>query len=214
MPKSIQTPRNARSRRTSQALLAAARELIAEQGFEAITMAAVADRAGVSRRAVYLHFSTRAELIGSLLAYVGEAEALGHSLNKVWEARDSTAALDEWARHLARAHPKLLPVAKAADRVRRADPDAARVWDEVMQRWRLGSRRLITWLHDEDRLAPPWTINTASDMMWALMSLDILERLTIDRRWSHKRYADHTALMLRSTFVKPDRRPQAPGGRG
>lgn len=203
MPKSIETPRNARSRRTSEALLTAARELIAEHGFEALTMAAVADRAGVSRRAVYLHYTSRAELIGSLLPYVGEVEALGTSLEKVWNAPDSVAAVDEWARHLARAHPKILAVAKAADRVRGTDADAARVWDEVMQRWRLGSRRLVTWLHDEGRLAQPWTVNTAADMVWALMSLDTLERLTVDRHWSGKRYADHMALLLHSTFVEP-----------
>lgn len=204
VPKSIEAPRNARSRRTSEALLAAAGDLIAQEGFEALTMAAVADRAGVSRRAVYLHYSSRAELIGSLLSYVGETEDFDRSLRQVWDAPNAAAALDEWARHLARAHPKILAVTRAADRVRRADPDAARVWDEVMRRWRLGSRRLVTWLHDEGRLAQPWTVDTATDMMWALMSLDILERLTVDRHWSHKRYADHMALTLRSTFTTPD----------
>lgn len=210
MPKSIEAPRNARSRRTAEALLMAAREVIVQHGFEALTMAAVAEIAGVSRRAVYLHYSSRAELIGSLLPYVGEVEDFGGSLEKVWNARDAAVAVGEWARHLARAHPKILAVAKAADRVRGTDADAARVWDEVMQRWRLGSRRLVTWLHDEGRLAQPWTVDTAADMMWALMSLDILERLTIDRHWSDKRYADRMALLLNSTFVKPAHRAHAP----
>jgi AcrR family transcriptional regulator len=203
VPKSIQTPQNARSRRTCEALLAATRALVTEQGFEPLTMAAVADRAGVSRRAVYLHFTSRAELVGSLLQYVGEVEDLGGSLQKVWQAPDSLAAVDEWARHLARAHPKILDVARAADRVHRSDPDAALVWEESMRRWQLGSRRLVTWLHDEGNLAAPWTVDTAADMMWALMSLDTLERLTVDCRWSNKRYADRMALLFRSTFVRP-----------
>lgn len=178
-------------------------------------MAAVAERAGVSRRAVYLHFSSRGELIGSLLPYVGAAEDFGGSLQAVWGAADSASALDEWARHLARAHPKILAVTRAADRVRRADPAAAEVWDDVMQRWRRGSRRLVTWLSDEDRLAEPWTINTATDMMWALMSLDILERLTVDRSWSAERYADNLARVLRGTFLADDHhRPTETGALG
>ncbi|HSO53579.1 MAG TPA: TetR family transcriptional regulator, partial [Actinomycetes bacterium] len=42
----IDRPQNARSRRTRAALLAAARSLLEEQGAEALTMAAVAERAG------------------------------------------------------------------------------------------------------------------------------------------------------------------------
>jgi AcrR family transcriptional regulator len=37
-------------------------------------MAAVADRAGVSRRAVYLHYASRAELVTALFDYVSEQE--------------------------------------------------------------------------------------------------------------------------------------------
>lgn len=207
MPKSIIAPQNARSRRTANALLAAARELIAEQGFESLTMAAVAERAGVSRRAVYLHFTSRAELVGSLIGYVGEVEDLGSSLQRVWEADDSVAALDVWAQHLARAHPKILAVTRAAERVRETDPDAARIWNEVMHRWRLGSRRLATWLDDEGRLAAPWTVESAAEMLWALMSLDMLERLTVDRRWSRKRYAEHLGLLFRRTFVRDEGTP-------
>ncbi len=46
----IHDPANARSRRTRAALLASARSLLEEEGFEALTMAAVAERAGVTRR--------------------------------------------------------------------------------------------------------------------------------------------------------------------
>src|SRR5690242_17802927 len=47
---------NVRGRRTRAALLAATREVLEEGGFEELTMTAVAERAGVTRRAIYLHF--------------------------------------------------------------------------------------------------------------------------------------------------------------
>jgi AcrR family transcriptional regulator len=201
MARTIEDPRNARSRRTCAALLAATRELLEEQGFEALTMAAVADRAGVSRRAVYLHFSSRAELVTALFGHLGETEDIAGSLRRVWEAPDAVAALAEWARHLARIHPRLLAVARAVDRVRGSDPDAAAFWDRAMGNWHAGCRRLVAWLDREGRLARPWTVDTAADMLWALMSFDVLEGLLVQRRWSRRRYAEHLAALLHATFV-------------
>src|SRR5262249_7598513 len=52
----IPAPATARGRRTRTALLDAARAVIESKGFGALTMARVAEQAGVTRRAAYLHF--------------------------------------------------------------------------------------------------------------------------------------------------------------
>jgi AcrR family transcriptional regulator len=197
----IEEPRNARSRRTRAALLDATRTRLEEHGTESLTMAAVAERAGVSRRAVYLHFATRAELLTELFAYVSEQEGLAASLGPVWAAPDAAAALDAWARHLARFHPRILAVARAIERVRRVDPDAAAHWRLVMADQQACCQRLAAWMARERRLAPPWTVQTAADMLWALMSFDLLEELLVDRGWSVRRYRTHLAALFRSTFL-------------
>ncbi len=51
-------------------------------------------------------------------------------------------------------------------RLRRIDPDAAAHWQVVMRDQLGGCRRLIDWLHQEGRLAPPWTPASAADMLW------------------------------------------------
>jgi AcrR family transcriptional regulator len=196
---------NARSRRTRLALLAAARTLVESEGVTAVTMASVAEHAGVTRRAVYLHFSTRAELITALYEYVNETADYNASLKAVWLAPDAAAALDQWAHHVARCHTELVPVGRAFQRVRGTDPDAGHYWDLVMRQWRKSCRRLAERLAAEARLAPPWTVETASDMLWALMSFDVLEALVVDRRWSRKRLARRLSVMLCSTFIiEPD----------
>lgn len=48
--------------RTRRALIAAAAELVAERGYESTSMAAVAERAGMSRGAIYGNFADREEL--------------------------------------------------------------------------------------------------------------------------------------------------------
>jgi AcrR family transcriptional regulator len=203
----IETPVNARSRRTRATLLAAARSILEEDGFEALTMGAVADRAGVTRRAVYLHFASRAELVGGLFDHVAGHEGLDQSLQRVWDAADAPAALDEWARHLARYHTRLLAVDRAVARVSGSDPDAARHRARVVRAKLTSTRRLARRLADEAALATPWTAETATDVLFALTSSDVVEGLTVDRHWSRQKLADHLGLLFRSTFLKrPDER--------
>src|SRR5690242_13342874 len=123
-PRFDQRPANARSRRTRAALLAAARALLEEHGFEALSMASVAERAGVSRRAVYLHFASRGELVGALFEYVAESEGLQATVQTVRLAPDAATALDNWARLEATYHARILGVARALEHVGREDPDA------------------------------------------------------------------------------------------
>jgi AcrR family transcriptional regulator len=211
--RTIEEPRNARSRRTAASLLRAARDLIEDEGFAALTMAAVAERAGVSRRAVYLHFANRTELLGALYRSLGETEDLAGSLQAVWDSPDAVAALTEWAEHIARSHPRILGVMRAVERARYGDPDAATLWETSQGNWLKGSRRLMRWLADEDQLDPQWTADSAADMMWSLMSIDVLDRLVNERGWSARRLADHLAALFHAAFVA--RRPAGrPAGRG
>lgn len=194
---------NARSRRTRLALLAAARALVEQEGLPALTMASVAEHAGVTRRSVYLHFATRTELITALYGYVNETAEQATSLEKVWQAPDAATAVDEWAHHLARCHTQLVPFGRAFQRVRSTDPDAEYYWGLVMRQWRGSCRRLAEWLASDGRLAEPWTVTTAADMLWALMSFDVLEALVVDRRWSPKKFARRLSTLLRSALVTP-----------
>ena len=201
MAGTIERPRNARSERTRAALLLAARELVEANGAAELTLSDVAERAGVSPRALYLHFRSRADLFAALYRHLAESEGLAKSLDKVWSAPDAESALHEWARHLGRTHPRMLGVSIALDEARRSDPEAAEYWQQIMNDWRRGCRRLAGWLAHEKKLADPWTPATAADMMWALMSWEALEWLTVDARWSRTKYVEHLSRLLQRTFV-------------
>ncbi len=190
-----------RSERTRAMLLAATRSLIEEEGFERLTMAAVAKRAGVSRRAVYLHFASRADLIAQFFDYVSETEKLAASTRPVWASPDAVTALAEWARHLARFHSRVIAATRAFERVYRTDPDAAPHRARYVREQLGACRRLAEWLERERQLAPEWTVETATDMLWGLISTDMIERLLVDRRWSRQRLAEHLTVLLQSTFV-------------
>jgi AcrR family transcriptional regulator len=199
--RAIEHPTNARSRRTRDALLASTRSILEDEGFEALSMSAVAERARVSRGAAYLHFGSRADLVAALFEHIATTEGLTASIERVWAAATPVDALDEWARHLARYHSRLVAVSRAVDRVRGDDPDAAGHRARVVEAQLANCRRLATWLDEEGCLAPPWTVETATDMLWALISTDLISGLLVDRGWSQRRLAAHLGLLLRSTFA-------------
>jgi FO synthase len=197
----MSNPGNARSRRTRAALLAAGHDILKEDGFEALTITAVAERAGVTRRALYLHFPTRAELIGAIYDHVAAAEGLAASLGQVWQAPTAAAALDRWASHLARYHTRVLAVDRAVQRTLCDDPDAVAHRARVSAEKLASCQRLAGRLASEADLAAGWTAESAADMLYALSSSDVIEALTLDRGWSEEHLARHLVLLFRSTFT-------------
>jgi AcrR family transcriptional regulator len=198
----VDEPQNARGRRTREALLSAARRLVEERGFESVTLAAVAEAAGVSHRALYLHFHSRSDLLTTLYRHLGVTEDLASSLARVWQSPDAVSALSEWAAHIARSHPRILAINRAIERARFTDPDAATLWDLTMRNWLKSCRRLAAWLDDEGSLSERWSVQSAADMLWTLMSWDVTERLVVSRKWSERRYAEMYGDLLLSTFTR------------
>lgn len=186
-----------RSRRTCQALIDAARQIIDEDGVDALTMGAVAERAGVSRRAVYLHFASRTALLSAVYRSAAEAEGLTASFQRVWRQPDASSALTAWARHVGHDRPDIVaacvPPAEGEPHCRPSDDVPGMDGYDAC-------RRLATWLHREGRLASPWTVATAADMIWALSSLN--PRLLRERGWSRERHAELLGALLRRTFVR------------
>ncbi|RMI46069.1 TetR/AcrR family transcriptional regulator [Streptomyces triticirhizae] len=202
--RSIEQPLNARSRRTRQAILAATRALLEERGLDALTMAAVAERVGVSRRGLYLHFASRGELVAALFDYVAGVEGLERSLEHVWAAPDSPAALTEWAHHLARYHPNVLAVDRAVQQVRTHDPDARRHYERANAAQLANCRRLTRWLAREGRLAEPWTEESGAALLWSLVSSEVIGGLLEEQGWSREELGERLALLYRRTLVAGD----------
>lgn len=63
-----------RTKATTDALLSAARELFAEQGFAATSLGAICERAGVTRGAFYHHFSNKEQIFREV--YTAEQKGL------------------------------------------------------------------------------------------------------------------------------------------
>src|SRR3954471_10173805 len=103
-----------RTRDTRGAILDAARTSFERQGYFATGLEAVAKRAGVSRQAIYLHFTSKADLLQALHERVNEQD-VAPAFVPVWSAETSRAALDAWVEACSQAIPKILAIANALD---------------------------------------------------------------------------------------------------
>ncbi len=201
----VGAPQNQRSRDTRAAVLDAAWRLLERSGGSALTMAAAAREAGISRQGLYLHFSSRGQLFMALLDHVDEALGLDASLRPIREAPDAVAALDAFAAHIADYHGRLVEVVRAVDHCRRDDPDAAALWDRSTEAWYGGCRAVTARLDAEGRLAEPWTPDTAADLMWALMSVELVDGLVGVQGWTTDELTERLRLVLRRTLVTGER---------
>lgn len=104
---------------TRAALLATARRAFADEGFAAVSLDALADRAGVTRGALHHHFGNKAGLFEAVLR--GVDEELGTAMQAAWGG-----AADPWARFQACFHA-YLDAALAPDRRRILFQDAPAV---------------------------------------------------------------------------------------
>lgn len=93
----MSTARDVRKRHTREQLLAAARDLFDSRGYAATTVDDIAAEAGTTRATLYLHFSSKADMLEHLVADVDD---LFHSLDesalpRVVESGDPVA-MREW----------------------------------------------------------------------------------------------------------------------
>ncbi len=145
----------------------------------------------------------RAVAVIALHEHVDEVLGLESSIRPVLEAPNAVTALDEMAVHLARYHPQILAIDKAVEMGRRSDPDLRDLWEHGMRAWHDGSLALMRGLQAEGRLSAPWTVESAADMLVALMRDDVMETLVVERRWPESKVREVLATLLRRTFVAP-----------
>ena len=80
--------------------------------------AAVARACGISRQALYLHFSSRTALITALVDHADREEALAEGIATVEAAPDGPAKVQAWAEMQASRNPRIAVLARVLDDTR------------------------------------------------------------------------------------------------
>lgn len=177
-------------------ILEAALSLITRRGGADVTMEEIAKAARLSRQALYLNFSDRADLLVALVRHVDEKRGLDKEIRTIIEAPTGIAAMRAMVSLQARMNPGVWAVARTVDAVRRTDPDAERSWQDRLQNRLDGCRRIVHRLRDEGSLGSGLDPATATDLLWTITSLRTWEDLVLQRGWSARQYEDRINQLL------------------
>jgi AcrR family transcriptional regulator len=196
---------------TRALVLAAAAELFAEHGYQGTSIAAIADRAGVSPETVYGHFGNKRSLLGELM----ERAIRGDETVPVPEQkgpRDLAASKDQREQlrifaadilpRLERAAPLVTVVAEAS----RSDPELAgllrRLHDDRLTN--LGALTRSLEGNGPLRLKDEQALET----VWALTSPELHQLLRRLLGWSRRRYREWLSASLAELLLLPDEGPE------
>lgn len=204
----IEEPKNSRSQRTRDAILDATYTLLRDGGASSVTMAAVAEQAGCSRRALYLHFASRAELLVAMIGYADQRFGLASHMASVMEAEGPFERLRAYGRFLGAYHTKIAPLVRAIDEERDTDEAARAAWEVAAVGWRGGAESVVRELAAAKVLHPRFADpEDAVDMMFALMSVDLIRLLVDERGWSPEKYGAYMGETFLAVLVDDAARP-------
>lgn len=162
----------------------------------------VAEAAGVSRQAVYLHFASRAELLVATARYLDEVRGLDERLRGYRAATTGVERLEAYIGFWGNYIPEVYGVARALLADRETDKAAATAWDDRMGAVRDSCRNIIEALHSDGMLAPGWYVEEATDFLWTMLSVRTWESLTIECEWTTKQYVSRMQEVAKRTFAQ------------
>ncbi|MFK0173657.1 TetR/AcrR family transcriptional regulator [Streptomyces sp. NPDC090306] len=191
------------ARRNRAAILAAGRELLFRDGYQATTVRAVAERAGVSPETLYKAFGGKPGLVKALwdVTQAGDDEPLAMAerpqLQAVLATRDARAKLRLYAAFVRGVHERLAALSAL---LAQAGPEAGRLLALSEEERMTGVSAFVAHLADTGVLPADADAARLADSWWALTGPHLYTELTAGRGWDANTYEDWLTGMLVSAL--------------
>ncbi|GAA4551630.1 TetR/AcrR family transcriptional regulator [Pseudonocardia xishanensis] len=199
-PRRYHSPRRARQAAdTRAAILAAARELLAAQGWAATTVAQVARRAEVSVDTVYASVGRKPQVLRALVetALSGTDEPVPGEqrdyVQRVLAASGARAKLRLYAAGIGALQQRLAPIFLALRDAAMTDPDCAALWREIAERRRVNMLRFAADLRATGELRADLSDEHVADVVWSMNAAEYWVLLVHERAWTPERFVEHLA---------------------
>lgn len=200
--------RGQQARATRRRIVDAGAALFVEQGYVSTTLAQVAERAGVAVQTVYFHVGNKRTLLAEAVdvAAVGDDEPVA-VLDRPWmdELRgepDPVRVVEGWVRSGGDIFVRVAPIMGAVR-------DAATVDAEVAEQWATNEAQRLTafgvlaqLLDERGALAPHLSVAEATDVIFALNSIEVYLLLTSVRGWSRDRWEEWLTRTLCTSLLR------------
>jgi AcrR family transcriptional regulator len=184
----------ARARR--RAVVVAAEALFERDGFRSTTIAAVAERAGVSAESIYKGFGTKAALAKAVfdLVIAGDDEPV-----PVWRRSEADAIRAEpdirrkimlYSRGLAARQQRSAKVQILIRDGGHTDQTLTVLWQRLLAERLTGMTMLGRHLIESGQLREGIELDEVRDVLWTYTAVELYELLVVERGWPLDRYAD------------------------
>lgn len=187
---------------TRRRILDATWALLEERG-TGIRVADVAERAGISRQAVYLHFGDRISLFVAVADHIDVSFGRDRLRAHVFGAPTGAESLRRWVATMSWYTAKIDAVSRVLELAAESDEALAAAWKDRMIGRRGHVRRIVDRIDTEGQLVDGWTVETATDLVFAVTLPGAWRVLTSVIGWTTERYASEITAMLERTIVGP-----------
>jgi AcrR family transcriptional regulator len=201
--------REEQARATKRAIVAAATGLFVETGYAATTIDAVAVRAGVSRRTVFVSVGGKAALLRQAWdwAIAGDDEPVAMAQRPVvvemQREKDPRVALRRWAGMATAVSGRVAPLFRALVAAADADDEVAQLLAVIEGQRLTGARMFVRWLTEHGGLRRGVTPEQAAEICWIQMDPSIYRRLVIERGWTEGRFRRYLERVIDAAIL-PD----------
>ncbi|HEV7371545.1 TetR/AcrR family transcriptional regulator [Arenibaculum sp.] len=186
---------------TRERIVEATWKLMEESRDLQVRIADIAQAAGVSRQAVYLHFGNRANLLLAAVQHRDRTSPTGAIARAALKDPVPGALgtyVEAWFAHI----PRIQPVAQMLSAASLTDPEARVAWEDRMALLRRLTTALAGRLAAAGLLAPGWTAERAADWIWHRTHLDGWCHLVADRGWDPADAARQVRLSLERDLLR------------
>lgn len=209
--KSVNGPsptRAGRAQATRRRIIDAAASLFIERGYAATAITEIAERAGTAVQTVYFHFGNKRALVKEAvdIAAAGD-DAPVAVLERPWMDRlrdetDPVRTLEIWVREGSAIFVRIAPIMRVVREAAATEPDMAEQW-RINEEQRLTAFAMLAeTLADHGALRAGLTSTEATDLVFALNSLEVYTLLTSSRGWSTEQWEDWLLQALISSLLE------------
>lgn len=199
IPSGRLTHRQRQAQETKDRVIAAARALMAANGWAATTIDAIAAEAGVASQTVYAAFGNKRALLEGMRRAMLRDSKIPELMAQAAAEPDASRRLRLWAQLVRQQMETSYDVISIHRQAAASDPKVAADYRKVLDN---RARTFAEFIHDlRNDLAHGIDESTASDLLWCFSNEEIYRELVEERGWSADRYEQWLAATLVAQLI-------------
>lgn len=193
------THRQRQAQETKDRVIAAARALMAANGWTATTIDAIATEAGVAPQTIYAAFGNKRSLLEGMRQAMMRDSKIPELMAQATAEPDASRRLGLWAQLVRQQMETSYDVISIHRQAAASDPNVAADYRKVLDN---RARTMAGFIHDlRTDLAPGMDESTASDLLWCFSNEEIYRELVEERGWSADRYEQWLGATLVAQLI-------------